>query len=362
MKKTIVCFEMPSGNSYFGGIAVIIKQYLDNKKTFEENGTVLELFNETKSNISFCNKKIRNILNLFLQKSDLKKIVKKESPETIHMHTSICWTLLKDMFIARSVRKVFKGKMVLSIHFAEIDKILYKNKLLAKYQLSTIKKVFDTVIFLSKKTQKEFVKAGVEESKTKVLYTFHNFEYDAPTIKDDKEPIQLLFVGSIDKRKGILDLLNVLKNINKNTFKLHICGQITDNSIKEEYETLLKELGNSAIFHGYVSGNEKEEIFKNADVLVLPSYGEGMPIVIMEALAAGCAVISTTVGAIPEIILKENGCLITPGDREALETAIIAYVKDRATLNNVKITNYEYGKKFNLKNNIFELCSIYEEK
>lgn len=365
MKKCVFCVGQAKGDSYKGGVITIVEQYLNSLDVFGENDYSTSLLNPyvgMKISQKIKNSKLKNLLGAFEQKKFVFADIKNKNVSVLHMHTSIKWTLLKDMFIARSVRKVFKGKMVLSIHFAEMKKILYKNKILAKYQLDTMKKCFDKIIFLSKETQKEFVAAGVEESKTEVLYTFHNFDYDAPIIKDDKEPLQLLFVGSIDKRKGILDLLNVLKNIDKNAFKLHICGQLTDNTIKEEYETLLKELDDSAIFHGYVSGDKKEEIFKNADVLVLPSYGEGMPIVIMEALAAGCAVISTTVGAIPEIILEKNGRLINPGDRAALETAIIAYVKDRATLNNVKITNYEYGKKFNLENNIVSLCEIYNKK
>ena len=59
--------------------------------------------------------------------------------------------------------------------------------------------------------------------------------------------------------------------------------------------------------------------------VVLPSYHEGLPMAILEGMAAGKAIISTTVGAIPEVVTGENGALVEPGDVIALAQALLQY-------------------------------------
>ena len=67
----------------------------------------------------------------------------------------------------------------------------------------------------------------------------------------------------------------------------------------------------------------KVAVFNNADVFILPSYNEGLPISILEAMSYGKAIISTSVGGIPEIVKQnENGLLIEPGNLEQIEQSI----------------------------------------
>jgi len=78
-----------------------------------------------------------------------------------------------------------------------------------------------------------------------------------------------------------------------------------------------------------VGGKDKDALLASADVLVLPSYIEGLPVCILEAMAVGVPVVSTTVGGIPEAL--ENGAcgtLINPGDVEALADAIVTFLTD----------------------------------
>lgn len=66
------------------------------------------------------------------------------------------------------------------------------------------------------------------------------------------------------------------------------------------------------------------ELLRKSSVLVLPSYNEGLPMAILEGMACGKAIISTTVGAIPEVVKKENGILVQPGDVTALANVTLA--------------------------------------
>ena len=75
---------------------------------------------------------------------------------------------------------------------------------------------------------------------------------------------------------------------------------------------------------GTVVGEKKERLLRKADFLVLPSYHEGLPMVVVEAMAAGLAIVATPVGGIPEIVAPGvNGCLVVPGDIEEVVGAIV---------------------------------------
>lgn len=76
---------------------------------------------------------------------------------------------------------------------------------------------------------------------------------------------------------------------------------------------------------GWVDGEKKLELLRNAAAVVLPSYHEGLPMAILEGMAAGKAIISTTVGAIPEVVTGGNGTLVEPGDVIALAQALLQY-------------------------------------
>ena len=89
------------------------------------------------------------------------------------------------------------------------------------------------------------------------------------------------------------------------------------------------KLDNVAEYIGWISGEEKTKLLNEVDVFVLPSYNEGLPISILEAMSYNLPIISTKVGGIPEILKNEyNGYLINPGDLIALENAISALINN----------------------------------
>jgi glycosyltransferase involved in cell wall biosynthesis len=77
------------------------------------------------------------------------------------------------------------------------------------------------------------------------------------------------------------------------------------------------------IYHGPIQDEKKiQHILRDSDVLVCPSWSEGMPTVILEAMASGCAIIASDVGAISEQVNSENGILIEPGNKKQIKQAI----------------------------------------
>jgi glycosyltransferase involved in cell wall biosynthesis len=144
----------------------------------------------------------------------------------------------------------------------------------------------------------------------------------APGVRRD--PARFLFLGQFGARKGIYDLLPVFQQVHAAAPQVHlVCG---GNGEVDRVRATVAALGagDSIEVPGWVAGEEKLKQLAMAGVFVLPSYHEGLPMAIIEALAMGMAVVSTRVGGIPELVVEgENGYLVAAGDRAALGDALL---------------------------------------
>ena len=135
---------------------------------------------------------------------------------------------------------------------------------------------------------------------------------------------QLLFLGWLEREKGIFELLEVCLSLlqKERKFRLIIAGR---GNAEEQARAFVQSHGLAEIieFAGWVQGEAKEVLLAKSDILVLPSWAEGFPNAIIEAMAAKLAVVVTTVGNIPDLITdRQQALLVTPKDKEALEQAI----------------------------------------
>jgi len=145
----------------------------------------------------------------------------------------------------------------------------------------------------------------------------------------NEETIRLLFVGQLGARKGVPELLQALSRIPRLPFawSMTMAG---DGDIDRARQSAL-ELGilDRITFTGWLDSAHIRGLLESSDILILPSHAEGFSMAIVEAFAYGVAVISSPVGAIPEIVLNnENGLLVSVGDVNALEQAIEALCLD----------------------------------
>ncbi len=130
-------------------------------------------------------------------------------------------------------------------------------------------------------------------------------------------------MGRLGKRKGAYDLVNACEKAVKENpdIKIYMAG---DGEV-EKVKALVKEKGleKNIDVIGWIGFDDKIKLLKKVSTVVLPSYNEGLPMSVLEGMAAGKAIISTSVGAIPEVIKDENGLLIEPGDIESLSDALL---------------------------------------
>lgn len=143
------------------------------------------------------------------------------------------------------------------------------------------------------------------------------------------EFVNILFLGEVGERKGIYDLLRALPEVLRHCPSMRL--QIGGKGEIERAQDLVRELGvgDAVEFCGWVVGDEKRALLRGASIYVLPSYNEGLPMSILEAMSWKLPIISTTVGGIPELVRdREEGFLINPGDVEALTRALIKLASD----------------------------------
>ncbi|MDG5800655.1 glycosyltransferase [Marinilabiliaceae bacterium ANBcel2] len=139
---------------------------------------------------------------------------------------------------------------------------------------------------------------------------------------------KFVFIGRYERRKGIEELNTVLRQLIQtgSSFEFHFIGPIPKSkqlTINQSINLPTSPPNPLIAYHGAIH-NEKEiqQILRDSDILVCPSWSEGMPTVILEAMASGCAIIATDVGAVSEQVDASNGLLIQPGNRQQLKSAI----------------------------------------
>lgn len=141
---------------------------------------------------------------------------------------------------------------------------------------------------------------------------------------DEREPGALLFLGRLGQGKGIYDLLEALVVVKKRFphARLRCAG---DGEI-ERVRSRARALGieDSVDLLGWIDGSDKERELSRAEIYVLPSYAEGLPMGVLEALAAGVPTVASDVGGIPDAIEDGvDGFLVRPGDVGALADRLI---------------------------------------
>jgi glycosyltransferase involved in cell wall biosynthesis len=219
------------------------------------------------------------------------------------------------------IGKFFGKKVIMHVHGAKFHVFYGKYKLRKPFIRYIIQKA-DVVVCLSE-VWREFFSSNFKLKKLVIINNVIPKAVLTPQPKNG-EAINLLFLGQIGIRKGLFDLLEVLVQ-NRKEFKNKVRLTIGGIGDVERLEKTLAEsqFNGDVKFAGWVNGSKKAELLNSCDVYVLPSYFEGLPISILEAMSYGKPVISTDVGGIPEIVKPGyNGWLVKPGDKEALGNII----------------------------------------
>jgi glycosyltransferase involved in cell wall biosynthesis len=271
-----------------------------------------------------------------------------KSPNLVHIHTSTYWSFWENA-VYILVSNLFFKKTIVHIHGGAFDKFYKDSNYLVKFLMGKILNLPDRVIALSPKWKRFFTDL-IPQNKIIVLGNFVNFSRYAQfkrKVDLPEDMIKVLFIGGAGaKTKGIYDILKAIPTIVRQheniCFVFVGCANVGELNIISKEEEIISHVR----VLDYVYGDKKIKVFSNSDIFILPSYSEGFPIAMLEAMAAGLPIIATSVGAIPEVIEDgKNGFLIKTGDYNALAEKILILAKDKKLRQKMGKNNIEKIKR-----------------
>ena len=324
-----------------------------NTKKLRDDG-----FNVINLNINRTINPLFNIISLY----NLYKLFKREKPDIVHVHTPVAAVLGR---IAAKKAKIpiiiytahgfyfhkgmshIKYKIILNIEkylaknytdfiFTQSEedrRTALENNFIDSHRILTIGNGVDV--------WGKFNPKNIEKDKINKLYKEFNLN------KNDKI---ITFVGRLVKEKGVINLLEAFNNININDgkkLKLIMVGDIAQNERDENTKKKLEKYRNNpnVIFTGY--RDDINNILHLTDVFCLPSYREGMPRTIIEAMAMECAVVATDIrGSREEVMDGKTGFLVPVNSINTLSDKIKKLIEGDKLLKEMKIDGRKRAERF----------------
>jgi len=214
----------------------------------------------------------------------------------------------------------------------------YERSRLMRAIIRRVLKSVDIVVCQTQFWANTFTKWGASPARCVVLKNWIDAAPFAsiPEMTAAKGPLRLLFLGWVDKHKGIFELLRAVAALRAEgrNITLDIAGEGKDLPLACSLRSELA-LEDVVSFTGWADNDLKRRLLERCHVLVLPSYREGLPNAMLEGMAAGRAIIAAAVGGVPDVIQASGGGLLhPPGDVRALAASIRSYDEDRSALLN----------------------------
>lgn len=311
-----ICMVVPD-SAVKGGIAAVVNGY---------RGSVLEKQHEIIYVESYCDgnkwKKLFKAITGYF--AFIGQLITNR-PELVHIHSSFGPSFY------RKIPFIYLGRLagipiVNHIHGAEFDNFY---NMASKRKKKLVAKVYgkcNRLVVLSEEW-KELISQIVPAEKIDVVENYCKI----PEMPYDlgRKPMQILFLGELGERKGCYDMPPILEIIRKNfpQARLVMAGDGQMEKVKEAFQK--KDLLAEVEFPGWIRGQEKERLLRESSVFLFPTYHEGMPMAVLEAMGYGMGIVTTKTGGIPKLIAhKESGYLEKPGDTQAIAQDVMNLLQD----------------------------------
>lgn len=254
-----------------------------------------------------------------------------------------------------------KIKTIVHLHGSDFEEFFNKSNPKIK---RIIIKVFDSAdaVFVLSNSWKRFVNSISKNENIYIVYNGASLNKFSGKIYN-RDRIVISFMGRLGKRKGVYDLLDAFEKLIPEVpaAQLVLGGDGDVDKVRELVAR--KNLEKHIHVLGWVSGGQKVRVFQECDIYVLPSYNEGLPGSILEAMATGVPVISTPVGGIPEAVIENrNGFLINPGDTDDLYRKLKMLCQNKELREKMgKESKNIIMERFEIEKIVLSLIEIYDE-
>ncbi len=335
-----------------GGIAAVVNGYRDSRL---EQDCCIEYIESYRDGSAMD--KLRKGLRAYAQ---FRALLRRHRPDLVHIHSSFGPSFYRKMpFILMSKRAGIP--VVNHIHGAEFGPFYAEASGAKRWLVRRIYGKCDRFLVLSKEWE-ERIGQIVPKERITILENYSIQAVEAPT-EESGTSHQILFLGEIGQRKGGYDMPEILRLVKQQVPDVRLV--IAGAGDREGVERLLAEKGcrEAAVFPGWLRGKDKDKALRESSVFLLPSYNEGMPMSILDAMGYALPIVSTNAGGIPQLVKEGvNGFLCAPGDTKAMADALILLLteEDRRRLAGMESLQI-VEERFGLSHHLDVLERVYKE-
>jgi glycosyltransferase involved in cell wall biosynthesis len=269
-----------------------------------------------------------NLIYFVRQIVEFVRISLRERPQITHLPINMSWAFWKEsvfLFLAQ----ILGMKVVAHLHEGVFDRYYLKSPLAVRWLIGWVLHRADVVIALSNSWKVFLLKEVRPDINVQVVP--NTIDPAFASIVNNKisgREKTVLFVGGLSQKKGLFDILKAvpLVTAHDKDVQFLFAGSPETECDGDAINQICKaqKLEKTVKFLGVVTGQKKIDLFQRAMVFVLPSYVDNFPYSLLEAMSSGLPVVTTPVGAIPEVVEDgRNGFLIKAGDYKMLADRII---------------------------------------
>ena len=318
---------------------------------------IIEEKNDIKQHNIFTTQKINNFLRSYF--IYLKKLFHTKYKYFYGVLYFSSFGIIKNILLIYALKLTRQNiKIILHIHRGDYKQFISKK--INKYLFNLVDKYTYRYILLSSKQINEFAHLG--NHRLFVLSNTIENELEVISYSSDKH-MKLIYLGNYIREKGILELIESIKlytDNNSNPIILNMYGKFTDSNLELEVINFINKNKLPIIINDILLGEEKLKTLMNSDLLILPSYNEGLPLVLLESLHVGTPVIISNVGFIEDVVGADYPFFCIPRDAKSISDAIFKYslIEDKLEFRNNSANLYKRYSNHNHKSDLLKIFEI----
>ena len=340
VKVLIISKDLESMGGVANYLRVFLKHYYDEHVAFETlyfGSRSDEYYKKPYLRIRYVKQYLRDFYGFIKIISGDKRIrIVQVNPSLIPV------PLIRDGLLIL-VSKLFGRKVVVLFHGWDVSfSNVLKKRIFLRMCMIWVYRKSDRILVLAERFKMSLIRWGIDKEKISVTRTMFDGDLVLPYQNDRGNRMRFLFLSRISELKGIFEIVKAAAWLSDEGYDFQLkfvgFGKDIDSVQKLQHYAEENAVADKFTFQGFLDGKKKYEEYAKADIFLLPSYSEGCPTSVLEAMASGLFVISTNVGAMKEVVRdKVNGRIVKVKDSHDL------FKKMKWVLDNIN-TARELGK------------------